>query len=894
MKPVIPPLILMNRTLRTLPGRATATLVGFSVRHAWLVLLLAVLGTAGALGYTATHIAIDTDTSNMLDPELPHRQAHRRFRAAFPAQTGDVVVFTEAASAGAADDAADALAAALAQRPDIARAVERPGAGEFFATHGLLYLDTEALWSLDERLQAAEPFLGTLAHDPSLRGIFATLGKGLDSTLDEAQQDMLKRMFDRVSEATERLVTGDNRPMRWRDELFDEDDTRTVHRAFVLIDPALADRDFQPELPGIDALRALLATLTPEHPEVRFRLTGSAVMDAEELETVADDAKLTTALSFVLVAMVLAIGLRSPTLVTGVLITLACGLIWTAAFATAAVGALNIISVCFAVLFIGMGVDFGIQFTLRYLEQADRGMVRAEALVAAAEGAGGALALAAVGAAICFFVFVPTSYLGLAQLGVISGWSMVIAWFANLTVLPALLRFLPVPSRRVRQAAAEGGGQTWVQRHHRGVLFISGVLVLCSLCALPFMRFDLNPLNLKDGATDGVAAFRDLASDPESSPYPIQVLTPTLNEAVALAERIEALPQVDMAITLESYIPSAQDEKLEIITGMNLALANALSPDGSATPVAMADELAAFKAFRTSLATAKERVAPDSGFGKSLARLAAALNSIAAAPGAVEDILPALRHQLVGDLSATLRKLARLLEAEEVSLATLPKELRERWVAADSQARIQVMPSADLNEPRAMQAFAEAVQSVAPSATDAPVELHEGARAVIRACISASLWALLLTILLHHLVLHGLHDALLVAAPLVVAMLLTVATAVVFSVPFNFANIIALPLLIGLNNAYGAYLVVRKGHASDVEGLLASSTPRAILFSGLTAIASFGVLAVSKHPGMAGMGVLISVSLSYAILSALIVLPALMAALDARASPRPKPWSHSQ
>jgi len=123
----------------------------------------------------------------------------------------------------------------------------------------------------------------------------------------------------------------------------------------------------------------------------------------------------------------------------------------------------------------------------------------------------------------------------------------------------------------------------------------------------------------------------------------------------------------------------------------------------------------------------------------------------------------------------------------------------------------------------------------------------------------------------------------------VVAMLLTVATSVVFSVPFNFANIIALPLLIGLNNAYGAYLVVRKGHTADVHSLLSSSTPRAILFSGLTAIASFGVLAISKHPGMAGMGVLISVSLSYAILSALIVLPALMAALDARGHSRLQP-----
>lgn len=893
MKPVILPLSLITPTLRQLPGRATAGLVGFSVRHAWLVLVLAVLGTWGALQYTAGHIAIDTDTANMLDPELPHRQAHRRFRAAFPAQTGDVVVFTESSSAGAAEDAADALGKILASRPDIAAGFERPGAGEFFATHGLLYLDTDALWSLDERLQAAEPFLGTLAHDPSLRGIFTTLGKGLDSELDEAQQDMLKRMFDRVSAATERLQAGDARPMRWRDELFAEDDGAAVHRAFVLIDPALAKRDFQPELPGIDALREVLATLAKDHPDVRFRLTGSAVMDAEELETVADDAKLTTALSFALVALVLAVGLRSPTLVTGVLITLACGLVWTAAFATAAVGALNIISVCFAVLFIGMGVDFGIQFTMRYLEQTDRGMARAEALVAAAEGAGGALALAAVGAAICFFAFVPTSYLGLAQLGVISGWSMVIAWLANLTVLPALLRFLPVPAARPRPTGESRQTLPWVQRHHRLVLWISGALVIASLALLPYMRFDLNPLNLKDGSTDGVAAFRDLASDPMSSPYPIQVLAASLTEATALAEQLEALPEVDQAITLDSFVPADQAEKLEIIDGMNMALAEALAStsltEDASTRIPAADEAEALATFRTQLAEARTRVSPETAFGKSLQRLDDALRAASEAPGSGDTMIPALRRQLVGDLGSTLRKLAQLLEAGEVELQSLPADLQGRWVAADGQARVQVMPSADLNQPGAMQAFVRAVQAVAPAATDAPVELHEGARAVIEACISASLWALLLTIILHHVVLHGLRDALLVAAPLVVAMLLTVATSVVSGVPFNFANIIALPLLIGLNNAYGAYLVVRKGHAADVDSLLASSTPRAILFSGLTAIASFGVLAVSKHPGMAGMGVLISVSLTYAILSALIVLPALMAALDAREAPHPKP-----
>jgi uncharacterized protein len=870
----------MSLELRTLPGHLTASIVAWSVRYAALVLIAAVLLTTGALTYTARHLAIDTDTGNMLDPALPHRQAHREYRAAFPHLPGEIVVFTEAAQAGAAEDAANALVSAIRQRTDIARAVSQPGSGEFFETHGLLYLEPAALWKIDERLQAAAPFLGTLAHDPSLRGLFATLNRGLDSSLDAAQEVLLTRMFDRISGALEDLAAGHAAPLRWRDELFDERATPGPKRAFILLDPVLDTRDFQPAAPAIAALRNLIQDFQRQHPAVTVRMTGAAVMDSEELVTVASDAKATTLLSFLCVAGVLIAGLRSATLVGGVLITLACGLLWTAAFATLAVGALNIISVCFAVLFIGMGVDFGIQYTMRYLEETDRGTARAPALVSAARTAGGALALAAIGAAISFLAFVPTAYRGLAQLGIISSGSMVLAWIANLTVLPAILSFLPVPRRRATLATQPTPQTSWIDRHARAILAVTGVVALASACLIPFARFDLNPLNLKDGRTEGVAAFRTLASDPGSSPYTIQVLAPTLAEAARLAREIAKLPEVSKTISLASFVPTEQDEKLEIIEGLRLALAGALEFNAPLVPVSTAEEIASLREFQHRLAAASQNSALSEAFAASLARLQTSLDKATQDPAKIDALVPQLRQQLIGDLELTLRRLNRLLEAEQISLETLPATLREEYVAADGRARIQVIPKADLNDNAAMGAFVRAVQAVAPAATAAPVELYEGSRVVIRACIAASLWALVLTLVLHVVVLHGVLDALLVAAPLVLAMLLTVATSVLCEVPFNFANIIALPLLIGLNNAYGAYLVVRKHSATDVGGLLASSTPRAILFSGLTAIASFGVLGISRHPGMAGMGILISVSLSYAILSALVVLPAMMAVLE--------------
>lgn len=839
------------------------------------------LTTVCALVYTTRHLGIDTDTSNMIDARLPHRQAHLAYRAAFPQLSSDIVVFTEAASAGIAEDAADQIALKLRAMPATARVVIRPGGGEFFETNGLLYLSIDELWALDDRLNTAEPLLGTLAKDPSLRGLLATFGHGLEAASGADQQALLIRMFDQVSAASERLLAGTAVPISWRDQLFANDAANPgPHRAFVMIDPVVDTMKVQPALKAVESVRLVVREVAQANPSVRIRITGDAVMNGEELVTVAEDAKFTTLLSFVCVTLVIIVGLRSGSLLSAVLISLACGLIWTAAFATFFVGALNIISVCFAVLFIGMGVDFGIQFSMRYLEGSDRGLARSEALIAAGRDAGGALALAAVGAAISFLAFVPTSYQGLAQLGVISGGSMVIAWFLNLSLLPALLSRLPVPTRRNSDRANQNQASTsWAGRHFKVILGLSALGVIVSLLLLPRARFDLNPLNLKDASTDGVAAFRDLALDPTNTPYSIHLLAPSLVDADQLARTLGELPTVDKVITLSKFVPEDQGEKLEIISALQLTLSGALEPS-TLTPPTSEEEIAAMDLFIAALSrhTAAPEVSPE--WTISLKRLEHALTALMSHRAWPTSLVPLLRTQLIGDLPAVLVRLSSSLNAQAISLDSLPDELRDQYIARDGQARVQVIPRENLNDNAAMKNFAVSVQSIAPGATDAPIELYVGSRVVIKACVMASAGALVLTILLHIFVLHGVVDALLVAAPLLLAMLLTVATSVVFDVPFNFANIIALPLLIGLNNAYGAYLVVRNHATGNVRDLLASSTPRAVLFSGLTAIASFGALGFSKHPGMAGMGILISVSLSYAIIAALVVLPAIMAARE--------------
>lgn len=854
--------------------------VRLSVRFSQVLLITATAFSGVLLWYTAGNIAINTDTAGMLDPNLPFQKSGREFDAAFPQLSDQIVIVVEARHGGAASSAADQLAARLRGHPDVLQSVFQPGGGEFFDTQGLLYLDEDELWSLDERLAEAAPFLGILAQDPSLRGLFDGMRTGLEEG-DAGSYRLLGRMFDRISGAVEAFLAGNAGAVSWRDELFlGNDGQDSIARSFLLIKPKLDFDSLEPAAEALDLVHHLARAVEQDHNSVRVRVTGSAAMDSEELVTVSRDVVLTMSLAFALVCILLIWGLRSAGGVVAVLVSLVFGLIWTAGFATWAIGALNLISVTFAVLFIGMGVDFGIQYALRYHEECDRGAQQQPALCAAAAGAGGALTLAAAGAAISFLSFVPTSYRGLAELGVISAFSMLVALVTSFTLLPAFLSLLPPPKQRAPQSVdTVPGDHGFGGRRRRPILLVTLAIAIIGMVLAPRTRFDFNPLNLKDPTTDAVAAFRDLADDPDTSPYTIQILAPNLERARALAAQLDQIAVVDKALTLASYVPEDQDTKLEIIDGMRLALTGVLPATAVAAPASVAEQAAGIAEFYDRLIEAQQQTR-EPNVAASMARLRSGLDALRSEPGWPEQIIPSLQANLLGDLADALARLEKSLEAGSVTLESLPAGLRDRYVTADGRARVEVFPKDDLNDNHALKAFVRGVQVVAPDATDSPVELLEASDAVIGSCIQAAALALILTIIMHIVVLKSVPDALLVAVPLVLAMLLTVSTSVIFNFPFNFANIIALPLLIGLNNAYGVYLVVRRQSTPDLAQLLHSSTPRAVLLSGLASIASFGVLAVATHPGMGGMGILISLALTYALASSLIVLPAMMAALE--------------
>ncbi|PZP47573.1 MAG: hopanoid biosynthesis-associated RND transporter HpnN, partial [Azospirillum brasilense] len=575
-----------------------------------------------------------------------------------------------------------------------------------------------------------------------------------------------------------------------------------------------------------------------------------------------------------LVAMVW-LAVRSWRFTLAILLSTILGLVLTAGAGLLVIGRFNLISVAFIPLFVGLGVDFGIQVSVRARAERLRHPVLGDALVAAGNAVGGSLALAAAAIAAGFFAFLPTSYIGVSELGAIAGVGMVVAFVLSITLLPALLTLLrPAGEAREVGFAALAPVETWLHRHHRGVIAAAVLLTVGSVALMPRLTFDFNPLHLRSETVESVSTIEDLMKDPDRSPYTIDVLMPSLAEADALAKRIAPLPEVAQVVTLDSFVPGQQEEKLAAIQDAADLLSLTLDPVSVRPPPADAEVVESFRTTAAGLRRAAGEAKDVQGeVGADAARsLATALERLAAAP---PDVRARASEAVITPLRVLLAQIRDMLSAGPVTAETLPPELRGDWVAADGRARVQVFPQGGTSSNEALRRFAAAVQAVAPQATGAPISLQEAGDSIVHAFLQAGILSAIVITLLLAFVLRRVRDVLLTILPVIASGLLTLGACVLLGEALNFANIIALPLLFGIGVAFNIYYVMawRQGEAA----LLSSSLTRAIVFSALTTATGFGSLWLSTHPGTASMGRLLMISLACVLLVILLLQPALLA-----------------
>jgi len=853
-------------------NRGLVALASFSSRHARAVLAVATLGTLAALYYTATRIRFNTDRNSLVAEDLPFKRAFERYEDEFPTLVDNLVLVVDAETPEDARAAALELARRIAADEQLFAGASVPRARPFLERHALLYLAVDELERLAERLARVQPFLGRLAADTSLRGLCGLLEQALERGGDAELE--LDPVLERVSRALEAARAGTRYRVSWRELMQAGGPDVEARRQFVMARPRLDYAKLFPARAPVERIRELAAELGSG---ASVRITGALALSHEELVSVLSSAELIAGLVFAAVGTVLMAALRSVSMVLATLFTLVVGLALTAAFATFAVGHLNMISVAFGILYLGLGVNYAIHLCLRYRELREDGASHEEGLAGAVADIGGSLLVCALTTAVGFYAFIPTDFQGVSELGLISGTGMFFSLFVTLSVLSALLRFTPAPVRAPgsfadARALAALGRSTAARA--RTVLAATAALALASLALLPRLGFDANPLGLRDPRSESVRTFEELLASRASPPWSLTVLADAAAAADRVASDLRSLASVERAVSLSSFVPRDQETKLEIVEELALLLGYDLGGAPGAPPTADV-ELGAL----AGLASALGRLGPErasESAGRAARELAAFQAWLAERPERSVAAVAGLRSSLLGTFPASMELLSATLDARPVTLADLPQDLVREWSAADGVRRVEAFPREDLGDLDAMRRFVADVRAVAPGVTGSPVMILETGDAVVRAFQTALAIALVATALMVLALFRRLTDSLLVMLPLLLASLSTTAAMVLSGIEFNFANVIGLPLLLGMGIDSSIH-VVHRWRSGMATSVLESSTARGVVYSAVVNFCSFANLAISPHRGLASMGVILTIGIVSSLLYTLVALPALLA-----------------
>jgi uncharacterized protein len=847
------------------------SIVRTCTRFATLVVIASLLLAVGASFYAARHFAINTDINKLISPDLDWRKRDNQFEQAFDREKL-ILAVVEAPTPELASAASKALAAKLTGDTEHFESVQPLGSGEFFEKNGLLFLPVEEVGKVAGQLEAAAPLIEIMAGDPSIRGLTGALETGLAGVKrGQVKLDNTVRPFNLISQTVENILNKGTATFSWRELVSDKPLTDADRRAFIEFKPKLDYSDLEPGKGATDAIRKAATDLNfAGQYSARVRLTGPVPIANEEYSTVQDGAILNGVATVLIVLVILWMALHSSKIIFAVFVNLFIGLSLTTAVGLMMVGSLNLLSIAFAVLFVGLGVDFGIQFSVRYRSERFKNEDLALALESAARRCAVPLSLAAMATAAGFLCFLPTDYKGISELGKIAGAGMLIAFITSITALPSMLKLLHPPGESEPVGYAFLAPVDEFLERHRVIIVVGTLLlVVAGLPLLYFMKFDFNPINLRNPKAESIATFLDLRKDPNTGANAINVLTTSEAEAKKIEAKLEKLPEVLRVMSIDSFVPEDQPAKLQLIAKAARVVGPALNPDS--VDAAPTDE-ENVEALKSSVDSLRRTAGDGKGPGAVASRrLADALSKLAGSNQATRD---KAQNIFVAPLKIVFDQLKNTMQAGPVTLKTLPPELLNSWKSKDGLIRVEALPKGDPNDNDNLRRFADAVLAAEPNAIGGPVSILKSGDTIVKAFIHAGIWALLVISLLLYLTLRRISDVLMTMVPLLVAGAVTLELCVLIELPLNFANIVALPLLLGVGVAFKIYYVTawREGRTN----LLQSSLTRAIFFSALTTATAFGSLWLSSHPGTASMGKLLALSFVITLAAVLLFQPALM------------------
>jgi uncharacterized protein len=880
----------------------SSRLFSMIIRHPRIVLAVALLLATLSIVYTSLKLEFLTGRDDLMPRHATFQQDYQAYRAAFGDQE-EIAVVIEGADPALVSRFSDALYGRLTQEKRLFLDVLYPGGMPYFRQNGLLFMSLDELKAMAATLEMAGPILQELAVAPSIQTLFSSLTGQIDDYLKAPSPVKLQRLTFMLGTLDKGFAGFDSKKSALSMDSFlsggadgKPSALENAGRQQVLAIRPLKETDsFVPAEKAIKKVREELNILRqkPEFKGITAGITGVPVLEYEEMATSMDDMTIASVLSLALTVILLLFAFRGVKNTVAAMVALLIAISIAFGLATLFVGHLNILSMAFAVMLLGLGVEYSIQVVLRHQELLLHDSFETALQESLASNLRPVL-LAFATTALAFLTFLLTDFRGIAELGLIAAMGVFVCFAATFTVLPALLVMMNKgqgargkgPERQGQGARNKGQGIARFFARPSLIVAATALLALAGTAALPRVPFDFNMLNLQAKGLESVTYAYKLMKSKENSGYFGVSMAKDHDEAIRLTKRFEALPSVDHVVSLPALVPDQQPEKLAELERIKQVMAK-MQPVAYEENLRVMELPAIFEGFRERVEKLKlgleaqklPEAQPIATFLKTLDRFFAGLEK--EKDGNALTMLREMQEGMFAPLPEKLKLLKESLQARTVTEADVPQALKQRFVGKDGRLLLQIAPKKEIFNEQPLAEFVTQIKTVDPHATGEPVSVYESFKILKLSYLEAFLYALGGVVLILLIAFRSLRSTLLGVTPLAVGLLLMVGGMWLFGLKFNVANIIVMPLLLGVGIDSAIYIISRhlKGEESPVE-VATSSAGKGVFLNALTILFSFGALMVARHQGVFSIGAIMSLGMTAIVLAFLVFLPALLLLLE--------------
>ena len=898
-------------------ARLLARLAAAVIRHPrwvfWPQVVLFVVCVVYALPKPYGHLDFDMNQDNLVGPNQKYHHNFLQFQKEFP-EPDALVVVVESDNIEKNRQFVERIAAKMQAETNLFQDVFYAQNPMIMGSKGMLYASEKDLVETKTMLAAAQPFIRQFTQTTNLVSFFEQINTAFRTAPREANADT-ESLVSSLPALT-RIVTQAADSLRWagtppspniftlfgggEDTVLASYITFDHGRIFVVKTHApsseagreASGQTAAPIQDDLDArsiirLRQLVRETQMEVPGLNVGLTGQPVLDYDQMVQSEKDATLASIVSLVLCALIFIYGYNETGRPVKATICLIVGLAYTLAFAALAIGHLNILTVTFVPMLIGLGIDYGVHLITRYEEELRHGKTEEAALTKALVFTGQGIFTGALTTAGAFLAMAFTNFKGIQEMGIICGGGLLVCFIPMMTMLPVLLlqgRQNVMDHRATEDAARARIENIWLQRPVL-VLGITAGLCVAALFEARKVHFDYNLIKLQSPSLPSVVFAHKLVDLADKSLLYGAVIADSLTNAVDLEKKIKRLPMVaDIEPPFYDVFLADQSPKLKLVGEIKRQVATLAFDPPDSRPVEVYDLSRTLYGLYGYLGNALEEVGTNEpALTRQLVALRQAIETLrktmlAGGPSALKEHaqkLAQFQQALFSDLIGTFQFLQHQDDSAPVRVEDLPPSVHNEFVGVTGKLLLQVYPKNDVWERDNQEKFVAALRTVDPNVTGTPVQLYEYETVMKDSFVQAawySLAAIALMVLFHF---RSVGAVILALLPVAIGSLWLAGLMGRFGIPINLANIMTLPLVIGIGVTNGIHILNRFAE-ERTPGILSRSTGKAVLVSGLTAIAGFGSLMLSKHHGLFTLGCLMAVGIATCMVAGLTFLPALL------------------